>query len=206
MANVEIKDITTTKSSFDGTELVEGQVAIGGVNSSFKASLADISDYVHKYKTGWVDYNDLATATVPLVHSGSGGYIDLPNDAAGAFTNKAYMPMGVSDIWDAANGRFYFTDLALGDMVDIRLDIQVTTTTSNQDVFVAFSLGIGGSEYSLPFHYLSPKLAGTYSIVRYGGFYMGDSNTLDNYGNFSVDTDSAATIKVNGWYCKITRR
>ena len=42
MANVEIKDITTQKTTFTGSEFLPGQESGGGVNSSFKGTLDNI--------------------------------------------------------------------------------------------------------------------------------------------------------------------
>lgn len=206
MANVQIKDITTTKTTFLGSEFMEGQESAGGTNSSFNFTFESLANYIHKFKVGFVDYNDLATATTAITHSGSGGYIKLTNDISGAYTNTSYFPTGITTLWNTTNNQLDFTELSLGDMVDIRVDIVVTTTANNQDVDLKFRLGIGGSAYDLVFHHVSPKAAGTYNIVRYMGLYMGDTNTLNNPAEIMIDTDASADIKVNGWYCKITRR
>lgn len=206
MANVEIRDIVTTKSDLNGTELVEMQELAGGINSSLKVNVAAIGEYVHKYKFGWVDYNDLTTSTTPVLHSGSGGYVKLTNDGAGTYTNKANLPVGVADIWNTTNSQFDFTQLSIGDTIDVRVDIEVTTTANNQDVDVKFELAIGGFNYPLVFHHMSPKAAGVYSVVRYIGIYIGDANTLDNPAEIMVNSDVACDVKVNGWYCKIDRR
>lgn len=206
MANVEIKDITTTKTTFLGSEFIEGQESGGGVNSSFKATLEDIADYIHLFKAGFVDYNDLATTATPITHSGVGGYIALTNDTLGSYTNTNYLPTGITTLWNTTNNQLDFSELSLGDMVDVRIDIQITTSVPNQDVNLKFRLAIGGFSYDLTFHHVSPKAAGTYNIVRYIGLYMGDNNTLNNPAEIMIDSDASCDIKVNGWYCKITRR
>ena len=204
--NVEIKDITITKSVLVGTELIEMQEAAGGVNSSLKVTVSSVADYIHKYKVGFADYNDLNTATTPVSHSGSGGFIKLTNDGAGAFTNITYLPTGITSLWDTTNSQFNFTQLALGDQVEVRIDLEVTTTANNQDVNIQFYIAVGGSPYPLAIHSMSPKSSGTYSVVRYLGFYMGDTNTLNNPAEVQIDSDAACTAKINGWYINVTRR
>lgn len=152
---------------------------------------------------GFLDYNDLDTAATPIVVAGGAAYVDLTNDGAGAFTNKTYTPQGVADVWDASTGRFDWSDLQLGDMVDIRLDIEVTTSGANQDFDVVLELGAGGSTYDVPFERQSVKSAGAIPVNRYNGVYLGDSNTLDNGAKFKIKSDAAATVIVRGWYCKV---
>lgn len=156
-------------------------------------------------KIGFFDYNN---AGANQSHTGSGGFVKLTNDELGSFTNKTYKPDTVTDVWDKTLNQFDFTDLALGDMVDIRVDVEVTTTTANQDVSLQLELGIGGVPYTLQVDFISPKTAGFHRLLSYTGIYMGDTNTLNNPGEVQLDTDAslASAIKVNGWYIKIIRR
>lgn len=154
-------------------------------------------------RIGLFDYNDLATATTPI--SAVGGVpTDLTNDEAGAFTNKATAPAGVTDVWDAVGDTFDFSELNLGDMIDIRLDIEVTTLSTNTELNVALELGTGGSTYQIPFiTELDIKAIESKQINIYNGIYMGDTNTLDNGGKFVITADKTCNVKVNGWYCKV---
>ena len=156
-------------------------------------------------KIGFFDYNHGGGTQT---HTGSGGYIKLLNDTAGAFTNTVYKPTNMTTIWDEINNQFDFTELSLGDMVDFRVDLIVTTSGANQNVSVQIELGIGGSPYTLDIDFISPKTSGTYKLISYTGIYMGDNNTLNNPAEIQLDTDASMTdgITVNGWYCKIHRR
>lgn len=154
---------------------------------------------------GFADYNDSATAGTPIVIPNTSAFIDLPNDELGAFTNKAFLPPGVTDVWDASSGLFDWSELALGDMVDIRLDIVVTTASNNQQVLISLELATGGFSYEIPYAHLVFKSPGIYQVNRFNGIYMGDLNTLNNGGKFKVKSDGNATVVVNGWYCKIIK-
>lgn len=163
-------------------------------------------DGIDNHEVGFVDYNDLATATTPIIIPNTSTYIPLTNDGLGDFTNKAYVPSGITDIWDASLNTFDWSELALGDMVDIRLDIVVETANNNQEVLVALELGSGGFAYDIPYAHLVFKTAGTYQVNRFNGIYIGDTNTLDNGGRFKVSSDGNATVVVNGWYCRIIKK
>ena len=188
--------------------LTGGAPDVGKVNVSKGDGTSEVrklkpSDMVSKpIRMGFVDYNDLATQTTPIsVPSGTPTVVT--NDVAGPFTSTAYAPTPVTDIWDEVGNAFDFTQLALGDAVDIRFEIEVTTTSANQTVQVVLELGQGGSPYNIPFSFDLFKTAGAYTLSRYTGIYMGDANTLNNPGQFKITSDSSCTVKVAGWYCKI---
>lgn len=207
MANTQIFEIPITKTSVDGTELLECQNVGGGADSSAQISVNTILNNYSAYRDGFFDYNDLATATTPFVHSGSGGYLPLPNDTLGAYTQTAYKPLGMSDIWDSATNQFDFSELSVGDMVEIRVDIALTTNTNNQESSVALALGIGSiSEHILPIAHVSFKNSGTYQGARYIGFYMGGDDIINSPAEIQIDSDSTLSVRVHGWYVRVTRR
>jgi hypothetical protein len=150
-------------------------------------------------RMGLLDYNDLATATTPIVIPNTGAFVDMTNDGLGAFTNKTYAASGVTDLWDTGTNLFDWSELSLGDQVNIRLDIEVTTTSPNQLVTVQLQLAVGGSPYTLPYSENVFKNAGVHEINRFSMVYMGDANTLNNGGKFQVSSDGNATCIVRGW-------
>lgn len=155
---------------------------------------------------GLVDYNDAATVITPINIPTGLVNVNVTNDTLGPLTNKAYLPLGVTDIWDSSTDLFDWSELKLGDMIDIRLDLSVTTTSPNQLVQVDLSLGVGGSQYSIPFEDNVFKSSGTQRITRYNGIYIGDTNTLNNGARFVIRSDNTATLVVNGWYVKVLIR
>lgn len=153
---------------------------------------------------GWADYNDTATTGTPITVTGGAGYVYLTNDGLGSSTSTGYLPTGVgTDLWDAAANKFDWSDLVLGDMVDIRLDIDVITTGANQEFDVVLELATDGTAYNIQFDRQLIKAAGTVMVNQYNGVYMGDANTLNNRARFKIQSDANATVVVNGWYCKV---
>lgn len=155
---------------------------------------------------GFVDYNDLATATTPIAVLGNGSDFQITNDTLGPFTNTAYLPDGVTSIWNSVTNQFDFSQLALGDMIDIRLELIPDIAGQNSEIEVDLQLGIGGNPYSIAFSRSSFKTSGVKGIDRFNGIYMGDSNTLNNPAQLVVRSDTALNLQVAGWYCKIIRR
>jgi hypothetical protein len=178
-------------------------------NTTIDTKINDLEDDItalssNAHKVGFADYNDLATATTPISVTGGVGYVDITNDTLGSFTNLTYLPEGVSNVWNGTSSLFEFTELSLGDMIDIRLDIEVTTTANNQEVEVVLELGTNTTPYEIPYTVNSFKSSGTYKINKYNGFYIGSNDTLTGGGKFKIKSDANCTVKVNGWYVKLT--
>ena len=155
---------------------------------------------------GLVDYNDAATAITPLVVTGGGADVLLTNDKLGSFTNELFLPSGVTSIWNSTTSQFDFSQLKLGDMIDIRLELNVDMSGQNSEFEVDLELGIGGSPYPISFSRESYKTSGVKLIDKWNGVYKGDANTLNNPAQFVVRSDTNCTVVVSGWYCKIIRR
>ena len=157
------------------------------------------------FNGGFYDYNDLATTASPITVT-TATHTLLTNDGAGALTNKTYKPTGDTDVWDVSINSFDWSELKLGDMIDLRLDFDLITTSTNTEIEVDLHLGTGAGAYKIPFiSELKFKAKGTYKVNRFNGIYLGDANTLDNGGQFKIMADKNCTVVVNGWYCKIIK-
>lgn len=158
----------------------------------------------YRSKIGWFDYNDSGT---PQQHSGSGGFIKLTNDTLGQFTKRGFAPIGVSDVWNPVTNQFDFTELAVGDMIDIRFDMEMTTTSNNQEIYLQMAIGIGSSSpHELPFGQSIIKSATSGRFVRPINIYIGSDQTRDYPSEIQVDSDGTLPMIIRGWYVKITRR
>ena len=153
---------------------------------------------------GYLVYSDLATDTTPIVHNGGVDTV-LTNDELGPQTQKTFAPTGITDVWNAVGTTFDFSELANGDMLDIRLNVTVTTSSANQEIFINLELGQGGFSYPVPFSHDTYKSTGVVPIGSYEGIFIGDDNTRLNGGQFIFSSDQDATIVVHGWYCRIIR-
>lgn len=167
-------------------------------------SLDTLKLFLHS--VGFLDYNDLATTTTPIAVTSGTSPVKLTNDELGDFTNKDNAPDGVTDVWNEATDLFDFSELSIGDMVDIRIDIDVTTTQPNQQVDIDLRLAVGAFEYTIPFLRNDFKTVGVQRMVKFNGIYIGDANTKDNSAYFEISSDDDCSVVVNGWYCKIIKK
>ncbi len=146
---------------------------------------------------GWIDYNNTSGSFTVAGDT----WTDLPNNGLGAFTNKNHPPQGVNELIDTATGYIDPTELALGDVLLIRNDYQVTPQTNNTAIRFRYSLGTGGSEYQLTKR--EPRMDEG-SGVAYPHtldaslVYMGDTNTRDNPIKLQVWVSSQCDIINNG--------
>ena len=201
-----IEYVTPDLTEIDGaisdySDLAGNFVIVNSAENGITAVDFNTDDFTY---AGFFDYSH--SGTTQAYTSGS-GYVKLLNDAAGAQTTTAYSPIGVDGVWDDVSSLFDWSDLSLGDMVDLRIDLTVVTTATNQEVDVDLYMADGsGNEYSIPFSSNLFKSSGTHQISRYNGVYMGNADTLNNGAYFRILSDADATITVSGWYVKVVKR
>lgn len=190
--------MTITTRAGKGSALTHNELDGNFTDIDARLKLADLS------RSGMADYNDLATATVPLSYTGTD--LHITNDGAGAFTKLDKLPAGITVPFIVGTGLFDFAGMADGDEVEVRLDLEVTTTAVNQEWECAMELGAVGSKYEIQFGDDSKKSTGTYKFIRDQRFYMDSGFTLNNGGRILFRSDANATIKVNGFYMRYTLR
>lgn len=157
-------------------------------------------------RIGLLDYNDATTPVTPISLTADTP-VKLTNDAEGQFTNREFAPDGVTDIWNPETNQFDFSQLKFGDMVDIRVDGDITTTAPNQTYRLTLALGVGTpSEYSIQFASDTVKDVDTVPVSRYNGVYIGNALTRDNPAEFRLVSDDDGSFVVVGWYCKVLIR
>lgn len=160
-------------------------------------------------EVGWYDYNDVTTATTPIALTTPGTYYTLTNDGGGVNTKVTYGISGIPNIWNTATNRLDFTGLELGDTLEIRADIDVTTTNINTAVNLVLELATGtGNEVDIPLiNNNNIKAASTVHYVANVGFYIGSALIKDSPARIKASADTAgATVKVRGWYIRVIKR
>lgn len=160
---------------------------------------ADLWDY------GIYDYRDLATQTTPITSSG-GAATYITNDGLGTGTYKQTPVVGPTDLWNASLNRFEFFDLEIGDMIDIRLDLSVTSTANNQLYSIELEWQTG-TPITIPFIVDQEiKSIGTQEVIRYNGFYIGNASVNNNPAKFKLTSTDTMTCEVHGWYMKLIKK
>lgn len=154
-------------------------------------------------KSGIWDYQDVTTQTTPIAITLANTEYQLTNDGAGVNSSTTYKLVGVDNVWNTATNYFDFTDLTLGDSVDIRVTIQITTISPNNSVSLVLEPGIGSTPYKLYSNEIFYKTAGVHEVSMDFHIYIGNTLTLDNPAKLSIrNTDVGSTVKVTGWFVR----
>ena len=159
------------------------------------------------FSGGWADYNDTATAGSPIAVTAVPAV--LTNDGLGVDTNTTYLPTGgngITQLWNTSSNGFDFSDLNVGDMLDIRMDISVVIASTNTVVDVNLLMGTGGSVVVPFISDQNYKATGTFEVVRYMGIYIGSTDVRDTLAQLKIEADKNCTCIVHGWYIKAIRR
>ena len=158
------------------------------------------------FSGGWADYEDVATTGSPISVTASPTV--LTNDGLGVDTNTSYLPVGgngITQLWDTSSNGFDFSDLDVGDMVDIRMDITMIIASNNTAVDVDLYMGSGGSVVVPFISQQNFKSTGSFEVIRYMGIYIGSEDVRDNLAQLKVSADNNCTCTVHGWYIKAIR-
>ena len=159
------------------------------------------------FSGGWADYEDVATTGTPI--SVTATPTVLTNDGTGVDTNTSYLPVGgngITQLWNTSSNGFDFSDLEVGDMVDIRMDITMIIASNNTAVDVDLHMGSGGSVVVPFISQQNFKVTGSFEVIRYMGIYIGSEDVRDNLAQLKVSADNNCTCTVHGWYIKAIRR
>lgn len=156
-------------------------------------------------RIGFANYNDYATSLSPQAISAT-TWTQLTNDALGSLTTEVYLPSGVDSLWVSADDQFDFSSLSIGAMVDIRVDVTVTTSAANQYVAMRLVLGVGDpSEYTLGVDSEHYKTAGAYNMISNANIFIGNTLTKDNPAQLEIYSDATCDVVINGWYVRVIK-
>lgn len=161
-------------------------------------------------RMGWSNYNDVTTASTPIVLTPTSTFVGLTNDGAGAQTNTTFELPEVTALWNITTDTLDLSDLQIGDTVDIRVDITVTTTGANHAIEVQLNMDTAPITANFPLLLIREnfKSAGTFNMVRFYSLFIGSAAVRDGVHTVQAKADTGTTdsIVVNGWYLRAVTR
>ena len=172
-------------------------VGTGKINDNFSE--------VYDYTNGFIDYNDTTGAVDIVAYT----WTTIPNDGLGAFTNKTYKPINVTEFMDTSNGSIDASELTLGDSILIRNDYVVNPNTNNALLEFRYVLGNGAAAYELKT--TKGRLDNGSGIdYRYSLksdlIYMGDVNTKNNPIFLQVKLSTNGSLTNSGTVVQLVKR
>lgn len=155
---------------------------------------------------GYFDYSDSATVITPL-NIVSGVPLLFTNDTLGVYTSYSNAPYGISNVYNGDTNQFDFTQLSIGDSVDIRLDFDVTTSINNQTYRVFVVLGVGSpSEFTKEIKWVQVKNAGLHTNFFDIKITMDYQDIIDSPAEIYIESDNNGTFVNNGYKVYIIRK
>jgi len=152
---------------------------------------------------GYAVYEDSKVTTTTLA---AGVFTVIPNDALGTNTTNTYLPLGVTNLWNAGTSSFDFSELAVGDAIEMRIIVQPTTTSNNTEIELDLFLGSGGAQYKVPFITTQNfQFAGLFEATRYTSFPIRDEDTRTSPAQFKAIADKNCTLQTDDFFVKVTR-
>ncbi|MHC5091749.1 MAG: hypothetical protein ACYSOJ_09025 [Planctomycetota bacterium] len=150
---------------------------------------------------GWANYinGDLTPITVP-----ANVETKLTLDTTNGEVINQFLPFGVTSVWNSQTSQFDFSELKVGDMVDIRVDGSLTNSGINETFVLNLVSGIGTSkEFSLPMASGVRFFSGTSLISRYNGIFIGSPEVRDNPAELRIISSSTASGYLIDIYVKV---
>ena len=161
-------------------------------------------------RMGWSNYHDATTAGTPITLTPVATFVNLTNDGAGAQSITTFELPEVTNLWDSATNQLDLSDLVIGDTVDLRVDIDVTTTGANHEIEIQLDLDTVPITANFPLEIAREnfKASGTFKMLETISLYIGSAAVRDGVHKIQVksDTGSSDTVVVNGWYIRAITR
>jgi hypothetical protein len=188
--------------------LIDGKiVGVGLVEGVPKLVLTDPIEESDQFVSavGGFYYADLITQTTPLAYTT--GDLQLENDIEGSLTFLTQPPFGITSSWDEDTNTLDFSQLSIGDHVNLRVDLIVTTSAANQSSEIKLLLGEGGAEAKT--FLLEDVFTETAAATDFSGeisFQINYETWRTTAAKILFSSDASADIEVVGWNVYIIRK
>ena len=184
------------------------------LNNSFRdgqnpdsITASDIRDLVASVQMagGYAYYENTGSSTVLTDNS----TITLTNDAAGTGTYKNWKNPDITDVWNSTTNRFDFTQLDVGDLVEIRIDIEMDAPGPGREIAMELGIALGtSSETAIGFGRAETVNSSTMftDFSFYRTIFIGSADTRTNPAEIRVRVGSPdITFRVEGILARVVK-
>ncbi len=165
----------------------------------------DIRDLVDSVQMagGYAYYENTGSSTVLTDNS----TITLTNDAAGAGTYKNWKNPDITDVWNSTTNRFDFTQLDVGDLVEIRIDVEMSAAGPGREIAMELGIALGtSSEKAIGFGRAETVNTSFTDLSFYRTIFIGSADTRTNPAEIRVRVGSPdITFRVEGILAKVVK-
>jgi hypothetical protein len=205
----DIGEVVVSKG--DGTSEVRKldftELATGAADGQIGVAASGLVVAKTSCRMGWSNYGDVATATTPITLTPTATFVDMTDDGASAQTDTTFDLPEVGNLWNVGTSSFDFSDLKIGDTVDIRIDLDITTTGANHEIEVQLDMDTAPIDINFPLLLIRQnfKTAVTAAkLIRFYSLFIGSAGVRDGVHKIQVrsDTGTTDTVRVHGWYIR----
>ena len=109
-------------------------------------------------------------------------------------------------MWNAGTSSFDFSELSVGDAVELRILVEPTTASNNTQIEIDLYLGSGVNQYKVPFITTQNfQFAGLFEATRYTSFPIRSEDTRTSPAQFKVIANKDCTMQTDDFLVKVTR-
>lgn len=154
-----------------------------------------------KTNYGYVNIVDLTTATTPIPLTLANTLYQLTNDTSGVGTLTSQGLPGMVDIWNSSTNYFDFSAMALHDVLDMRVTLEVVVGNIDSRIELLMEFGVGGTTYTIPIEAGYFKDLGTYSFVGNIKWPLVNTLTKNSPARLLIkSSEVGSSVKVKSWY------
>ena len=187
--------------------LSDSATAVGTIydplGGGYDAGLTDVKKVLDALKgifiqSGALVLADLATQSAPFAYLTVNGVENLPNDGLGADTDVTYAPESVTGFYDVGANQLELSDFKLGDLVTLRINLNVTPSVIDQEVNFILSLSEGTpSAQTIQVSRETFSAVSAYEVAAEVTFTINSNDMISNPGHIQVQSSADASVTVN---------
>lgn len=147
-------------------------------------------------QAGWAKYGNNSLSYIKLgALEGTDGWVRISTDGEGRSTNETYLPKGTVSLWNKHSKTFNFKGLKEGSQVFITYDLELTTYSSNTEIWARVFFPELDQESAT--FVASLKYQYTYPISFTHHFIIEDTDKWKSlaYPEIRSDYDAAVVVK-----------
>jgi len=153
-------------------------------------------------QAGWASYTNTIDKPTKLgISQGDDGWVTLLLDTKDKTQNETYIPEGCTSLWNSHQRALNFHGIKEGSQVFVTYNFEITTYTSNTEVWLRTYFQSKGQEFV---NFVgSLKYQNTYSLSITQNIFIEDSSMWGNGAVPQIRTDFDASVILNSVYVSV---
>jgi len=153
-------------------------------------------------QAGWASYKNSNPKSVKLgVTEGDDGWVQMTMVSQTKDKNEKFLPQGCTSLWNSDQRKLNFRGLKVGSHVFVTYNFELTTNSSNTEVWLRTYLP--GSDREISQFVASLKYQYTYNFSVTQDFFIEDEKTWLNGGYPEIRTDYNSSAILNSVYVSV---